>query len=182
VRAHRDGRRGDPVASGGVPCAVVAHIRALPVAVALIAILALAGCGTSDAEKETLDQGQQRRFDAGIDDFLAAGTTFIVDVERCARRRGRATCVRKAATALNANADKTRATIADLQRGVGGACAAQLTLAARRVTEALDVLLPIGAAAQRRNVGSTRRLTNRVVAKLRPLTSTVQAERRACKS
>jgi hypothetical protein len=158
----------------------VAYVRALPVALALIAILGLAGCG-SDAKKQTLDQAQQRRFDRSIDDFLAAGTTFIVDVERCARRRGRATCVRRATTALNAKADQTRATIADLQRGVSGACAAQLNLAARRVTEALDVLLPLGAAAQRRNVGSTTRLTNRVVAKLRPLAGTVQAERRACK-
>jgi hypothetical protein len=158
----------------------VAHARAVPVALVLIAILALAGCG-ADAKKETLDQAQQGSFDRSIDDFLAAGTTFIVNVERCARRGGRATCVRRATTALSANADKTRTTIADLQRNAGGACAAQLNLAARRVTEALDVLLPIGAAAQRRNVGSTRRLTNRIVAKLRPLAATVQAERRACK-
>jgi hypothetical protein len=158
----------------------VVHVRALPAAFALIALLALAGCG-SDTKKDTLDQAQQQRFDRSIDDFLAAGTTFIVDVERCARRRVRAACVQKATTALNANADKSRTTIADLQRNAGGACAAQLNLAARRVTEALDVLLPIGAAAQRRNVGSTKRLTDRVVAKLRPLASTVQAERRACK-
>ena len=159
----------------------MAHLRALPVALALIAILALAGCG-SDAKKTTLDQAQQQRFDRSIDDFLVAGTTFITDVERCARRAGRGACVRKATTALSTNADKTRTTIAELQRNAGGPCAAQLNLAARRVTEALDVLLPIGAAAQRSNVGSTRRLTNRVVAKLRPLAGTVQAERRACKS
>jgi hypothetical protein len=158
----------------------VAQIRALPVALALLAILALVGCGKSDSKKETLDQGQQRRFDRSIDDFLAAGTAFIVDIERCARRRGRATCVQKATTTLNAQADKTRATIADLQRGASGACASQLNLAARRVTEALDVLLPIGDAARRRNVGSTTRLTNRVVAKLRPLADTVRSQRRAC--
>ncbi|HEV7883280.1 MAG TPA: hypothetical protein VGO81_06905 [Solirubrobacteraceae bacterium] len=158
------------------------RLRALWVALAAAAaLLALAGCGGSDS-KTTLDQAQQKRFDGSIDDFLASGTTFITDVERCTRRRVRAQCVQKATTTLNTDAGKTRTTIADLQRGVSGACATQLNLAARRVTEALDVLLPIGTAARSSNVRNTKRLTNRVVAKLRPLADTVRAERRACKA
>lgn len=157
----------------------MAHARALPVAVALVAMLALASCG-SEAEHTSLDRAQQQRFDRAIDDFLAAGTTFVADVERCARRSERAGCVRTATTALNANGDGTRATIAGLKRGAGGACAAQLDVAARRVAEARDALLPLGAAAQRPEDGSTKRLTSRVVATLRPLAGTVQAERRAC--
>jgi predicted small lipoprotein YifL len=160
----------------------VPHVRAVPLILALLALLALAGCGKSGSKKETLDQAQQKRFDTSIDDFLAAGTNFILDVRRCARRSGRATCVKQRTGALNASADKTRATIADLQRGVTGGCATQLNLAAGRVTSALDVLLPLGGAARTGNVRRTRRLTNRVVDQLRPLATTVRAERRACKS
>jgi hypothetical protein len=159
----------------------VPRIGALSVALALAALLALAGCGGSDS-RQTLDQAQQKRFDAGIDDFLASGTTFITDVERCTRRRERTRCVQRATTTLDADAGRTRTTIADLQRGVGGACATQLNLAVRRVTEALAVLLPLGTAARSRNVPNTKRLTSRVVAKLRPLARTVGDERRSCKA
>jgi hypothetical protein len=89
--------------------------------------------------------------------------------------------VRKASDPLNASANKTRATIVDLQRRVGGGCASQLDLAAGEVTRSLDVLLPIGVAARSGNVRTTRRLTNRVVDQLKPLASTVRAQRRACK-
>jgi hypothetical protein len=154
--------------------------RAVLVALTVTVLLALAGCGGSDS-KQALDQAQQQRFDASIDAFLAAGTTFITDVEHCTRRRGRSACVQKATTRLDADAGKTRTTIADLQRGVSGACASQLNLSARRVTEALDALLPIGTAARSRKVRNTKRLTSRVVEKLRPLATTVRAERRACK-
>jgi hypothetical protein len=159
----------------------VSPTRAIPVALALVALLALVGCGKSDSKKESLDQAQQQRFDKSIDDFLASGTTFLLDVKRCARRRGRSTCVQKAVTPLNASADKTRATIVDLQRGVTGACAAQLNLAAGKVTGALDVLLPVGVAARSGSVRRTRRLTNTAIDKLKPLASTVRAERRDCK-
>jgi hypothetical protein len=178
MSAQTSGR--DPRARGRVLCAVVPRLRALWVALAAAALLALAGCGGSDS-KTTLDQAQQKRFDGSIDDFLASGTTFITDVERCTRHRARARCVQTATATLNADAGKTRTTIADLQRGVSGACGTQLNLAARRVTEALDVLLPIGTAARSSNVRNTKRLTNRVVEKLRPLAGTVRAERRACK-
>jgi hypothetical protein len=159
----------------------VPRIRAVPVALAVAALLALAGCGSSDPKTKTIDPAQQKRFDDSIDGFLAAGTTFITDIEHCARRSRRAACVQKATTTLNADAGKSRATIADLRSGVTGACASQLQLSTLRVTEALDVLLPIGTAARSRNVGDTTRLTNRVVEKLKPLATTVRAERRACK-
>jgi hypothetical protein len=159
----------------------VPRIRAIPVALAVIALLALAGCGKSDSKKETLDQAQQKRLDTGIDEFLSSGTTFILGVERCAPRSGRAGCVRKASGPLNASANKARATIVELQRGVSGACASQLNLAAGEVTRSLDVLLPIGVAARSGNVRRTRRLTNRVVDQLKPLATTVRAQRRACK-
>jgi hypothetical protein len=154
--------------------------RVLWLALSVAALLALAGCGGADSE-QTLDQAQQKRFDGSIEDFLASGTTFITDLERCTRRRTRARCVQKATAALNDDADRTRTTIAGLQRGVGGACAAQLDLAARRVTEALDVLLPIGTAARSRNAPNIKRLVDRVVVKLKPLANTVRAEQRACK-
>jgi hypothetical protein len=154
--------------------------RALWLALSVAALLALAGCGGADS-KQTLDQAQQKRFDGSIEDFLASGTTFITDLERCTRRRRRARCVQKATTALNGDAGRTRTTIAGLQRGVSGACAAQLDLAARRVTEALDVLLPIGTAARSRNAPNIERLVDRVVVKLKPLANTVRAEQRACK-
>jgi hypothetical protein len=154
--------------------------RALWLALSVAALLALAGCGGADS-KQTLDQAQQKRFDGSIEDFLASGTTFITDLERCTRRRTRARCVQKATTALNGDTGRTRTTIAGLQRGVSGACAAQLDLAARRVTEALDVLLPIGTAARSRNAPNIKRLVDRVVVKLKPLANTVRAEQRACK-
>ena len=159
----------------------MSRIRAVPVTLAVVALLALVGCGESDSEKESLDQAQQRRFDKSIDDFLASGTTFLLDVKRCARRRGRSTCVQKAGTPLNESADKTRATIVDLQRGVSGACASQLNLAAGEVTKALDVLLPVGVAARSGSARRTRRLTNTAIDKLKPLANTVRAERRDCK-
>ena len=167
--------------TGRVLCPVVTRIRAVPIALAALALLAFAGCGESDSKQQTLDQAQQKRFDAGIDEFLASGTTFILGVRRCARRSGRAACVRKASAPLNASADKTRATIVDLQRGVRGACASQLNLAAGEVTRSLDALLPIGVAARSGNVRMTRRLSDRVVDQLRPLANTVRAQRRACK-
>jgi hypothetical protein len=159
----------------------VIRIRTIPIVLAVVALVVLAGCGTSDSKKETLDQAQQKRFDAGIDEFLSSGTTFIVGVKRCTRPSGRANCVRKASDPLNASATKTRATIVDLQRGVSGACASQLNLSAGEVTQSLDVLLPIGVAARSGNVRQTRRLTNRVVDQLKPLATTVRAQRRACK-
>ena len=170
---------------GRVLCEAVPRSRAFHVVLAvigLIALLALAGCGKSDSKKETLDQAQQKRFDAGIDEFLSSGTTFILGVKRCAGRSGRAGCVRKASAPLNASANKTRATIVDLQRGVSGACASQLDLTAGEVTKSLDVLLPLGVAARSGNVRRTRHLTNRVVDQLKPLATTVRAQRRACKA
>jgi hypothetical protein len=160
----------------------VTRIRTIPTALAVIVLLALAGCGASDSKKETLDRAQQKRFDAGIDEFLTTGTTFILGVRRCVRRTGRAACVRKASDPLSASADETRATIVDLRRGVSGACASRLNLAAGEVTRSLDALLPIGAAARGGDARRTRRLSDRVVDQLKPLASTVQAQRRACKS
>jgi hypothetical protein len=154
--------------------------RAPWVALSVAALIALAGCGGADS-RQTLDQAQQKRFDGSIEGFLASGTTFITDLERCTRRRPRARCVQKATTALNGDAGRTRTTIAGLQRGVGGACAAQLDLAARRVAEALDVLLSLGTAARSPNAPNIKRLVDRVVVKLKPLANTVRAEQRACK-
>jgi hypothetical protein len=159
----------------------VTRIRTIPLALAVLALLALAGCGTSDARK-TLDQSQQKRFDASIDEFLASGTTFILSVRRCARRAGRAACVSGASGRLDAAADKTRATIVDAQRGVGGTCASRLDRAAGEVTRSLDALLPIGVAARSGDVRTTRRLSDRVVDQLKPLASAVRAQRRACKA
>jgi hypothetical protein len=160
----------------------VIRIRIIPIALAVVALVALAGCGKSDSKKETLGQAQQKRFDAGIDEFLSSGTIYILDVRRCARRSGRAACVSKASVPLNTAANKTRATIVELQRSVSGACASQLNLAAGEVTQSLDVLLPVGVAARGGNVRTTKRLSNRVVDQLKPLASTVRAQRRACKS
>ena len=155
-------------------------LRTIPIALAVAALLVLAGCGSSDSKRATLDRAQQQRFDTAIDDFLTSGTTYILAVRRCARRSGRTACVRAASDPLVASANKTRATIAELQRGVSGACASQLNLAAGQVTQSLDVLLPIGVAARGGNARTTKRLSNRVVDQLKPLASTVRAQRRAC--
>jgi hypothetical protein len=168
-----------------VRCVVVTPVRTISisvsVALAAAALLALAGCGSSDSTKQTLDQAQQRRFDTGLDNFLASGTTYILGIRRCARRSGRAACVRKASEPLNATATTTRATIGELRRGVSGACASQLSLAAGQVTQALNLLLAIGVAARGGDVRTTRRLSDRIVDQLKPLASTVRAQRRACK-
>jgi predicted small lipoprotein YifL len=165
-----------------VLCAVVTPIRTISIVLAAAALFALAGCGSSgDSKSNTLDQAQQKRFDTAIEDFLTEGTTYILAVRRCARRTGRAACVREASAPLNVSANKTRATIGELQRGVSGACASQLNLAAGQVTQSLDVLLPIGVAARGGNARTTKRLSHRVVAQLKPLASTVRAQRRACK-
>ena len=164
-----------------VLCAVVTPIRTMSTALAVAALLALAGCGSSeDAKSTTLDQAQQTRFDTAIEGFLTEGTTYILGVRRCARRSGRVACVRAASAPLNVSANRTRATIGELQRGVSGACASQLNLAAGQVTQSLDVLLPIGVAARGGNARTTKRLSDRVVDELKPLASTVRAQRRAC--
>jgi len=135
-------------------------------ALVLVALLALAGCGgeqattnettatqlpvatvpTDSSKPVRLSATQQARLDRVTKSFISSSTVFLNTLNRCAQARSRANCVRTAVTAAQKSVTATRRSLRRLRNDVTGTCAEQIDAVIVKLGDVTGVLGPMAQA------------------------------------
>jgi hypothetical protein len=164
-------------------------MRSLSVALAVIATVAVAGCGGSNDTKTAttpgkptaLTRAQADRLDKGTQDVVSAVPLFRSKIGRCvARKRGRGSCVRTAVGPAEASVAGSRKEIDTLKEQVGGGCANALSAARERLTTLTDDLSSMTQSALQGSFRTVTRVGANVQSDLAAFAQTATASRQSC--
>jgi hypothetical protein len=162
-------------------------------ALAMIALLALAGCGGSSSKSKTtattppppattkpLDLAQRDSLTQATQKFVSAAVLFQSKINGCASNKTPAACVRKAARPAEKVARNTRRTITTLHSKTDGPCASGLTTVSDQLTSVTEDLGSLTQSTQKGDFKVATRLGTNVQSGLRSFAGQSTLAQQAC--
>lgn len=173
-------------------------MRSLCAALAVFALLALAGCGSSSSKSSSatatatatttatsgkptqLPQSRLDRLDRAVQSILSATTLFQSKLTRCVPQQARKSCVKRTARPAEAAVARSRKTIDTLAQRTGGTCSLSIQALSDRLSTLTEDLRAVTIAANDGDVGSFTKVGAGVQGDLRAFAAASQDSQKSC--